>query len=60
MKIPKSLHINDLGRAGRRKSLTVNDLRQMESRIIIMPMAQSGAIAIGESAIIRSIMFFVF
>lgn len=53
----KSLHTNDLGRPGAPKSLTVNELRQVASRIIRRPMTHSGAIAMGESAIIRSIIF---
>ena len=55
--IHNSLHINDLGRPGAPKPLTVNELRQMASRIIRRAIANSGAIAMGESVIIRSIIF---
>ena len=49
-------------RAGPRrpKSLIFNDLRYMASMNIKSPMANRGAIAIGESVIIMSSIFFVF
>ena len=48
--------------AGRQrpKSLVFSELRHMASMNIKSPMANKGAIAIGDNVMIKSIMFFVF